>query len=579
MLRLRIRRWNINNISPAILLLRTLSITVILQSLVTPASTSNSGVTIFVDEDRSANVTSTLNANVTSLSSVFFGLTDAASNATINIDESGRTSADADLYARAVLLTDEDPGAVCLDGSPAVLHFSRGSSTTRGWIIHHNGGGWCTSMNDCCLRSVTNLGTSIGQTANFLLAGGALGYLDRLNETNPYMKDYNIAALHYCDGASFSGNLDQPMRNVCRGLGQPATVYSRGFRILKAAFQYLARQGLHTAQEVVISGNSAGGKSTYLHADWWSEHIRSIAPTARVYGLPDDGMFLDFDRDYSYVSFDKSNPYGNVKGRYTQQIQWVYHMMNTTAAIDQSCIDHYQRLGTPWKCMFGQYALPYIETPMFILQTIYDSWQMQEILVHQTYEQPVREFAQLAFTAANIINDYPWHGGWLTGCYKHCGLWREIDIDGVNAPVAFEMFKNQTRRVWSQGLMDFPCTTCCQKYVEPQSDAVPTPSSSSFTTLNIIGPSAAPYLNYSGSKSNNTLGIALGITGGVVWLLLMGYLIYWRRKAEKSLNAKDKFKAGIKAVISNKKLNELKGGGEMDDKVSSNDTKVIEINN
>ena len=528
------------------------------------ASGSVSGVTALVNENQSANLTQSI-GNVTELSNVFFGLTDAVVSSTVAADSTGRTADDADYFAQPISLATEDLGAVCLDGSPGYLHFSRGSSSTRGWIIHHMGGGWCTSISDCCRRAVTSLGSSLTARDPIQVKGLPLAYLDRANETNPFMKDYNMILLHYCDGSSFSGNLEQPIRGVCKGLGQPTSLYSRGFRILKAAFSYLVRQGIDTAQEVIISGNSAGAKATYLHADWWAEQIATVAPTAKVYGLPDDGMFLDFDRDYSHESHEKTTWEGNVKGRYTQQLQWVYHMMNTSAAIDQSCLRHYLPLGVPWKCMFGQHSLQFITTPMFVMQTMYDSWQMKQILVHEDFEGPVNEWAALTHAAHATLYQTPYrdslnvstsasHGAWLTGCYKHCGLWAEIQIDDVNTPEAFEQFKRGEKRFWSQGFPGFPCDACCSRYVDPSSDNAPLATSA---TSNAVQDAAVVPVGSKNRSSNKALGIGLGVAGGVLFLIIVSYIVTRQRAARKSQDAKEKFKKGIRSVMSKRTLKAL----------------------
>ena len=51
--------------------------------------------------------------------------------------------------------------AVCLDGSAAGYYVERGAA--RGILLHLQGGGWCTSLEDCRSRADTFLGTS----ANF----------------------------------------------------------------------------------------------------------------------------------------------------------------------------------------------------------------------------------------------------------------------------------------------------------------------------------------------------------------------------------------------------------------------------
>ena len=57
----------------------------------------------------------------------------------------------------------------------------------------------------------------------------------------------------------------------------------------------------------------------------------------------------------------------------------VYVCDNRTVR-NQGCIAHYTPLGTPWKCIFAQYVLPFIKTPLFIAQNLYDSYQLGHIL-------------------------------------------------------------------------------------------------------------------------------------------------------------------------------------------------------
>jgi hypothetical protein len=50
--------------------------------------------------------------------------------------------------------------------------------------------------------------------------------------------------------------------------------------------------GLNHATDVVVSGCSAGGLATYLHADKWAQNLPI---TAHVVAMPDSGFFLDFE--------------------------------------------------------------------------------------------------------------------------------------------------------------------------------------------------------------------------------------------------------------------------------------------
>ena len=95
-------------------------------------------------------------------------------------------------------------GARCLDGSPAAYYIRKGTgSGANKWYIHHEGGGWCESLDDCLGRSQGKLGSSMGDGPTNAMGGG---YFSPLPSENPMMYSWNAVFLRYCDGGSFSGN-------------------------------------------------------------------------------------------------------------------------------------------------------------------------------------------------------------------------------------------------------------------------------------------------------------------------------------------------------------------------------------
>lgn len=76
----------------------------------------------------------------------------------------------------------------------------------------------------------------------------------------------SVAYMYYCDGTSFSGDLETPVATA--GGKYPNPIYFRGRRILDANLADLTgRRGLGSAAAVVLSGHSAGGLATYLHGE------------------------------------------------------------------------------------------------------------------------------------------------------------------------------------------------------------------------------------------------------------------------------------------------------------------------
>ena len=200
-----------------------------------------------------------------------------------------------------VRLVDE-PLARCLDGSPASYYFAPGASTSgkksNGWVIYHEGGGWCTSLGDCCARAKTTLGSSLfnpNTTSTEDMAAAGIGWFSRKKDINPRMHDYNIVHIKYCDGASFSGTVTAAQTDVCDASGGHP-LYFRGKFILEAVLRSLEKLGISDAEEVVLSGTSAGALATQLHANWYRQMLPETVP---VTGLVDSGIFLDFDTDVS----------------------------------------------------------------------------------------------------------------------------------------------------------------------------------------------------------------------------------------------------------------------------------------
>ena len=176
---------------------------------------------------------------------------------------------------RLIMLTEaaEKLGAVCLDGSAPAIYVRKGDPTK--WHVHFEGGGWCyhdppglQEDNQCFYRAY---GPSIeSNTPPHYLGSSAMlpsnysthpprpfkNFLGSDPRSNPGMHNWSFAFVHYCDGASFTGDLDAPVMVH----GKP--LYYRGRRIRDAAIQYLLSPAgggmLTSATDVAVSGTSAG---------------------------------------------------------------------------------------------------------------------------------------------------------------------------------------------------------------------------------------------------------------------------------------------------------------------------------
>ncbi|WMV43124.1 hypothetical protein MTR67_036509 [Solanum verrucosum] len=212
-------------------------------------------------------------------------------------------------------------GAVCLDGSPPAYHLDRGYGTgLRSWIIYLDGGSWCESIPDCLDRSTTSLGSSNHMKQRGFFAG----VLHNTSKQNPEFHNWNRVRVKYCDGSSFTGDVEQ----------------------------------VHSA---ILSGTSAGGLATILNCDKFK---CLLSESAKVKCVADAAFFINSKTIYG-----------------TSYIQEMYRKIVNLHGSAKNLPSACTYVMEPSLCLFSQNVIPYIQTPLFIINSIYDSWQINNTLV------------------------------------------------------------------------------------------------------------------------------------------------------------------------------------------------------
>lgn len=311
----------------------------------------------------------------------------------------------------------ESEDAKCLDGSkPGYYMYPGYGSGINKWMIYHEGGGWCNSVENCFVRSKTQLGSTLYRPLELSIE--SLG-VEFSNDT--FMYNWNKVFLIYCDGGSFTGNSDA-MYGITK-------LYFRGRQNLIAIKNSL---NLKNATDVVISGCSAGGLATYLNLDWWRDSINEINKNTKVVGLPIDGFFLDLSNDHIIKDFT-----------YYDSMKWVYENMNSST--NDKC-----NLG--YKCMFAEHVSHYMTTPFYVLNSKYDQYD-----VNQVYR--INEFGKLFIIKfKNIMNGS--RGGFIISCMEHCSKY-SYTINNINSSHAFSMFYNNLNLSVTIEDKPYPCWECC----------------------------------------------------------------------------------------------------------------------
>ncbi|XP_020702644.1 pectin acetylesterase 8 isoform X2 [Dendrobium catenatum] len=170
-------------------------------------------------------------------------------------------------------------GAVCLDGSPPAYHLSPGfGSGVNNWLVQIEGGGWCNNISTCLARKCSRLGSSKQMAKQIAFSG----ILSNRQSFNPDFYKWNKVKVRYCDGSSFTGDVDRV---------NPVTkLHYRGARIWVAIMEDLLAKGMDRAENALLSGCSAGGLTSIIHCD----NFRSLLPvSARVKCLSDAGFFIN----------------------------------------------------------------------------------------------------------------------------------------------------------------------------------------------------------------------------------------------------------------------------------------------
>ncbi|KAL5981496.1 hypothetical protein ACLOJK_015558 [Asimina triloba] len=123
--------------------------------------------------------------------------------------------------------------------------------------------------------------------------------------------------------------------------------------------------------KALLSGCSAGGLATFLHCD---EFTGFLPRTARVKCLSDAGFFLDVI-SFSPPDYVLTISRQDIVGNHTMRSFYdsLVYLQGIELSLNTNCT---KSLYFPTLCFFPQYALPYIQTPYFILNSAYDVYQV-----------------------------------------------------------------------------------------------------------------------------------------------------------------------------------------------------------
>ncbi|XP_019427884.1 PREDICTED: pectin acetylesterase 6-like isoform X2 [Lupinus angustifolius] len=350
-------------------------------------------------------------------------------------------------------------GAVCLDGTLPGYHLDRGfGSGANSWLVHLEGGGWCNTIRNCVYRKASRHGSSKYMESQIPF----MGILSNKAEENPDFFNWNRIKLRYCDGASFSGDSHD----------ESAQLQFRGQKIWLAAMEELMSKGMQNAEQALLSGCSAGGLASIIHCD---EFRNSFPESTKVKCLSDAGFFLDAT---------------DVSGGHTLRnlFEGVVQLQEVQKNLPSSCLNKLD----PTSCFFPQNMAEHVQTPLFILNAAYDSWQVQASLAppsadpfgywndcksnHANCSSSQIQFLQdFRVQLLNDLKDFSSSsqtGLFINSCFSHCqserqGTWFSDDSPLLgNTPIAVAVADWYFDREVVKAIdCAYPCDNTCHHLV------------------------------------------------------------------------------------------------------------------
>ncbi|KZV31718.1 hypothetical protein F511_00522 [Dorcoceras hygrometricum] len=352
-------------------------------------------------------------------------------------------------------------GAVCLDGSPPAYHFDKGfGAGANSWLIQIEGGGWCNNVTTCLARKNTRLGSSKQMIKQIAFSG----ILSNKPQFNPDFYNWNRIKVRYCDGASFTGDIEAV---------NPATnLHYRGARVFLAVIEDLFAKGMKNAENAILSGCSAGGLASILHCD----SFKALFTTGtKVKCFSDAGYFINA-RDVAGGL--------HIADFYSDVVRTHGSAKNLPA----SCSS---RLN-PGLCFFPQYVMQGIRTPIFIVNAAYDSWQIKNILApgvadpHGIWHsckldilkcsgsqiEAMQGFRSEFLYAFSKIGASPARGYFINSCYAHCQTemqetWLSADSPALDGKTIAEATGDwfYDRKPFQKIDCPYPCDNTCHNRV------------------------------------------------------------------------------------------------------------------
>eukprot|EP01060_Flectonema_neradi_P006771 TRINITY_DN1462_c0_g1_i1.p1 TRINITY_DN1462_c0_g1~~TRINITY_DN1462_c0_g1_i1.p1 ORF type:complete len:382 (+),score=83.26 TRINITY_DN1462_c0_g1_i1:52-1197(+) len=358
-------------------------------------------------------------------------------------------TASADVVPLTKITLSDYPTARCLDGSPYVMYYRpapAGSEHPTNWVFNLRGGGACLDPEACHHRAQGVLGSSKSYGPTWTNEYGSLSS----NKTiNPFW-DFNHVFLPYCTGDVHTGTNDK---------ANEWNLYFAGHINVEATLKYFLANGtLGNATKVLLSGESAGGIGVFNNANF----VMDMLPHAEVMAMPVAGWYFP-ENTHSYPEW--------LSG---EDIPYNYAFCQIATRFFSSYLDKYCTAdfsGDKRRCLDATVNYDYIKTPLFVMENMYDSQQINDELLcpgqcvpgyKEAYGTWMRNTMQKYVMASPKANN----GLFMPSCYDHTAdlcVGHDVMVNKTTFRQAAGdwFFNRKTIRYIDDCDGSLPCNTMC----------------------------------------------------------------------------------------------------------------------
>lgn len=302
------------------------------------------------------------------------------------------------------------------------------------WFFDLQEGGQCYSKETCDNRDMS-MKSSNGYQSSIYLGG----IFDNEQSKSPFY-GANKVYVPYCSSDGWVG--DAAASDLTWGYE------FRGQRIIRSVLNDLVMTGRITSKSrVMFAGQSAGARGIMNNVDFLQSY------------LPEGCLVLGAILDSPY--YIDVEPYAANFVGFQNQTMEIFNRYNVDAIIPNDCAEAYPKSsGNGWKCLYGQYRIPFLRTRYLLIASQFDSYQLSnnvgEYPVNGIYStQGANDYAQMfADTTKQLIQalqsqaQNAGHGYFSWACYNHAvsktSLFYSASCVGSSESAASDLFLQQT---------------------------------------------------------------------------------------------------------------------------------------